>query len=441
MFDKPYKKQKKVTPLSEEALKRFDKEIPQRRGDWYTPRSHTDEDADIADDEEETENAEASHAADFETNADVEEAPTETVDEEKPSKKNLRMHPSEVPKRLQFSQDADPEIAPRPSSERMSRLRAEALAEAKAKHRSVEERRQSTDFRSAHRDAVKAKRSQSQSKWEDETGTAPRKKSTIGLLELLGVLAVVVIGIVLVSKFTNREKSEVSQTALEEEVPFASVPQQSMEEVLQGFYQCKTVDQMLAYVRAPESVEPLMRKWYASHPIIPTRIEILRSTEGMVSDGVINAPDQLWVTANTVRLIDHQESASVMAERTQNAYKIDWESAIAISEEALGTFLENQPATAGEFRIRISPSDYYNYHFEDKEKWDCYRISSENDLFSCFGYIARGSAMARKLNSWWYPGEVAIPIIAKLKFPTDPQEKNAVEIEEVLQKNWIKRYD
>lgn len=445
MFDRPYKKQKKPTPLSEEALKRFDKELPQRRSDWYTPRSHAEEDEEKTDDPENealTEEQENAQPADFESNVDVEEgAQPDTVESEGNPQKSTRMHPQEVPVRLRFSEDSDnEEVAPRPSSEKMAKLRAQALEEAKARHQTSADRREKADFRSVHREAVKAKRKQQGAKWDNEAGATARKIPRIGMLELLGILTIVIVGIVVVSRFAGSDKSEVAQTApFLEEVPFSSIPEQSMEQVLAAFYQCKTVDEMLAYVRAPEIVEPLMRAWYASHPIQPTRIEAVNSTEGMVSDGAINAPDQLWITASTIRLVDHQTSATVVVQRTRDAYKVDWETATAASEEAFESFLKKRPTATHEIRGRIAPSDYYNYHFEDKKSWVCYRFSSESDAYSCFAYVARGSALEGKLSNWFYPGENSIPVILKVKFPSDAKG-NEVEIVEAVQKNWIRFY-
>ncbi|MGK0184320.1 MAG: hypothetical protein ACI9R3_000086 [Verrucomicrobiales bacterium] len=452
MFDRPYKKQKKSTPLSEEALKRFDKELPQRRSDWYTPRSHAEDDEQVADDpenKEHTEELKDAQPADFESNADADEnadaddgvEPDNVTSEETPPE-NTRLHPQEVPGRLRFSEDSDSEeVAPRPSSKKMARMRAQALEEAKARHQTSADRRKGADFRTVHREAVKAKRKQKGAKWDDGTEATVRKKPRIGMLEVLGVLTIVIVGIVVVSKFTGSNKSEVAQTALPEEVPFSSIPEQSMEQMLEAFYQCKTVDEMLDYVRAPEIVEPLMRAWYASHPIQPTRINLVNSTEGMVSDGVINAPDQLWITANTIRLVDHQASANVMVQRTKDAYKLDWETATEASEEAFENFLKERPAAKREIRGRISPSDYYNYHFEDKERWVCYRFFSKSDAHSCFAYVARGSALEGKLGSWFYPGEDSIPVILTVKFPADARGNEVeVEVVEAVQKNWIRFY-
>ena len=439
----PYKKQKKSTPLSDEALKRFDKELPQRRSDWYTRRSHSDEEPMG----EERENGNEAAADDVEPNADAVaavEAPKRPLPHEAEdiALESKRMRPSEVPGRLRFSEN-DPEVQPRPSSPRMAELRAQAIEEAKANHETAADRRKSDDFRTAHRDAVKAKLRQPNSKWDGDkkrdTGTG-RRLPIIGILELLGGIAIIVVGIVLISKFTRSDRTTVTETTLEEEVPFANVPGPAIEKILDSFFHCNSVDEMLPFVRHPEVVEPKMREWYAEHPIQPTAIEIVNSKEGMVSDGVINAPDQLWVTVATVRRADSSKIVPVMVERTEHGWKVDWESTAGISETAFVNFVAHRPTTEGEFRVKISPDDYYNYHFDDDSQWTCYRVSSQHDGASCFGYVARGGAVEAKLKDWFYPGETGIPIIATLKFP--PKSDGSVaEITDVTQKNWIKRYN
>lgn len=449
----PYKKQKKETPLSEEALRRFDKELPQRRSDWYTPRSHAededvdadvDEDVEADDDDGGEQGQRLGAASEFETNT----AEADPVDPEPTTQKSTRLRPSEVPARLRFSDGADSEVKPRRSSPRMAELRAQAIEEAKAKHETAADRRKAADFRTVHREAVKAQ--QRGSKWDGNKGSTAntsRKLPIVGILELLGVLAIVVVGVVVVSRYTQRDDTTISETGLAKEVPFANIPGQTIDEVIESFFQCKSVDEMLGYVRKPEIVEPAMRAWYANHPMQPTAVELLNSKEGMVSDGVINAPDQLWVTAATIRRLDSSETAPVMVERTQSGFKVDWESTIGISDQEFETFLTDRPTTAAEFRVMISRDDYYNYSFDDETQWICYRVLSQKAGVSCFGYIARGSAVEAKLKGWFYPGETSIPIIAELKFPADPAATAAtvgnvgsvVEITDVVQKNWIKR--
>ncbi|MDA0813240.1 MAG: hypothetical protein O3C21_12740 [Verrucomicrobia bacterium] len=430
----PYKKQKKETPLSDEALKRFDKEIPQRRSDRFMPRSHS-EDADAA-----SEVAEQDPGAASALEASSGEAAP--VDPEPNTQESTRLHPSEVPARLRFSDSGDGEVKPRRSSPRKAELRAQAIEEAKAKHETAADRRKAADFRTLHREAVKAQ--QRGSKWDGNKDGAPntrRKLPIVGILELLGVLAIVIVGVVVVSKYTQRDSTTVSETGLAKEVPFANIPGQTIENVVESFFQCKSVDEMLGYVRNPEIVEPAMRAWYAIHPMQPTAVELLDSKEGMVSDGVINAPDQLWVTAATIRRLDTLETAPVMVERTQSGFKVDWESTIAISDQEFETFLTERPTTAAEFRVMISQDDY---SFEDETQWTCYRVLSQKAGVSCFGYTVRGGAVEAKLKGWFYPGETSIPIIAELKFPADAGDNSAttasmVEITDVVQKNWIKR--
>ena len=78
-------------------------------------------------------------------------------------------------------------------------------------------------------------------------------------------------------------------------------------------------------------------------------------------------------------------------------------------------FLTKRPTEAVEFRVRLSPIDYYNFGFADDAKWQSYRLDSPDGEHSIYGYTERGSVLDARLRP--PPDTKSMPVLLSLRFP------------------------
>ena len=309
------------------------------------------------------------------------------------------------------------------------------------------------DFRTLHREAVKkmgakdiARFDSSSEAKADEKRVRPRSSGTPGALFLPLAIAAIAVGAVLVIVFSGAlggRPEHVETREQNQDTPMVKLPTDGVDLVLDRFFGAKTWEAAASVVRHPEIVEPLMEDWYTTHPYSPAEFEIIQVNEGMMSTGEINATDQLWIVHLDVKVGSDSTPRTVLLERTEAGYKVDWESYVDHSKIPFEAFASKEgeiPNEPLEFRVSINRSEYHNYDFADPEKWSSFRIQNPYSENVLYGYIKKGPA-ADAVEPLFYYGEISIPVILKLKYlNADGRKQGLVEIVEVIQKNWVRRY-
>ena len=123
---------------------------------------------------------------------------------------------------------------------------------------------------------------------------------------------------------------------------------------IRDFLEAATVDELIATVRQPERVAPLIRQYYATQPFAPASYMRL-PLPGSV------APHRNFLLTR-IELADGTRK-SLALERIGDSLKVDWESWVGHSEISWNHFVDQQRTVAHTFRAIISPDDYYNYRF------------------------------------------------------------------------------
>ncbi len=194
------------------------------------------------------------------------------------------------------------------------------------------------------------------------------------------------------------------------------------------FLEATTVAQWLSLVRNPEAVESKIRAFYPDG-----RIEPLGLGEFNMGDAM--AVQDPWVTV-TLRT-GKQEARSMAFVMTPDGFKIDWESWAGWSEMTWDKFLETRPAVPQRFRVNVFPTDYYNFAFSDDLKWQSYRLESTDGEHSIYGYVEKGSELAKQIHL--DKDAKQIPMILSLKFPEGGTSNGQVVIDKFIADGWVEK--
>jgi len=253
-----------------------------------------------------------------------------------------------------------------------------------------------------------------------------------------GLFALVVLGVVGSmlggrGKGPARAGADSGKPAAAPVVTAAAVPEKSdsarladAEPVIRGFLEATRVDDLLGYVRHPETAEPRMRRHYPGGVIQASGLSEIVIASGLTRTGRISSV--------SIRTGSHEEKP-IAFEETPQGVKIDWESWVGWSEMPWAGFMEARPTSASLFRVNLSAVDYFNFAFSDDRKWQSYRLESPDGEHALFGYVEAGSVLDSRLKP--PPDVKRTPMTLSLKFPENAASPNQVIIEELVAEGWV----
>jgi hypothetical protein len=194
------------------------------------------------------------------------------------------------------------------------------------------------------------------------------------------------------------------------------------------FLTATSVDQCLPLIRNPETVAARMRAYYPSGVIPALGMSEFNTRGGLAMlEGMVSAG---------VRTRDQNEKTMAFV-ATGAGFKIDWESWVGWSELSWEKFRETKPVQASRFRVNVYATEYYNFAFADDLKWQSYRLDSPDGTHTIYGYVEKGSELARSLHL--DQDTKMSPMILALKFPTDSESRDQVEIVQVVTDGWVEK--
>ena len=208
------------------------------------------------------------------------------------------------------------------------------------------------------------------------------------------------------------------------------------EKIVQKFIAADGWEAKSAFVRRPEEVIPLMKKWYQTHSaasITGERTDNMR--KALVGNTYLVFMEMRLGEDLTSRFfaIEH-----IPGEKPEDlgTYLVDWETSVGYQPMELSEFRAKQPRDPVIFRVLVKPESYYNYGFEDKEKWVSYRLvyPGEND-FEIYGYIPLGSELAAQMEKQLF---TEASLVLELKYPETAVSRDQVLITRIVHPAWYK---
>ncbi|MFT4548904.1 MAG: hypothetical protein ACI8XO_003575 [Verrucomicrobiales bacterium] len=224
--------------------------------------------------------------------------------------------------------------------------------------------------------------------------------------------------------------------AVNREVPISvfleSVEEEAAAAIIDGFLSAQTIEDRLPYVRDPERVRPLMKKWYARDGVVTDWPD----GEVVLRDKLIDKGRYFVRLAINFPGIGHRIFA---VEQTKESFKLDWETATGYQPMPYEEFIAQRPKTPVEFRVKLKPSDYYNYQFSDKNVYRAVELSYPgHNEFKLIGYLELTQAWAKPLSNMLDSG-MAPSLIVTLRYPDilpAGEDQYQVQIMSIASDSW-----
>lgn len=210
----------------------------------------------------------------------------------------------------------------------------------------------------------------------------------------------------------------------------------SAEKVVRQYLAADGWEAKAAFVRRPGEVKPLMQKWYTTHPSKPLTGEATSNfRKALVGNTYLVFLEMRLGQELTSRFFAVEHIPGPKPEDT-GTYLVDWETSERYQPVELYDYRAKQPADPVTFRVLVKPDAYYNYAFEDREKWLCYRLVYPGDEdFEIFGYVPRGSDLAADLEKLLF---IEANLMLEVQYPQPAVSRDQVIIKKIVHPSWYK---
>jgi hypothetical protein len=271
-----------------------------------------------------------------------------------------------------------------------------------------------------------------------EVGRERKKSKWRRRFEKAALVLVLAAGVLLVmnyiwSTWKSRSTEAAEIVPIAEDTDVVGEEARMARETVIRFLDAEEFEARAALVRDAERVRPLMREYYGRRGFgaEPYRRLIDQAETG----GGWMYFDMDGLQYLLVEMEDYTVRVLVV-EQTEEGVKIDWESWVIYGEMEWADFKTKRPTELVLMRPIVSSSDYYNFHFADREKWSCYRLSDPRIGGEVYGYAEKDSENDLKLAGLIARKGTAWPVV-KLRWPAEGRSDRQVEIVEILSDRWV----
>ena len=207
----------------------------------------------------------------------------------------------------------------------------------------------------------------------------------------------------------------------------------TIERAVRNFFDSRSVEEMLRYVRHPERVRPLMESYYAESSLKPLRFESFLSLEPLTIDHSAS----YWVVF--CELEGAVQSQLMLESASVNEAKVDWETFVCYQPMDWDEFAKSRPeGYTGDFRVYVEKDELHSHEFSDSSAFDCYRLTALNGDEVLFGYVPRGLGLGLRLDKLTAGNEnQEVPMLLRLHFPKDIKSPRGVVIREIVSPRWF----
>lgn len=230
----------------------------------------------------------------------------------------------------------------------------------------------------------------------------------------------------------KKETRSILEREVEEELSAVDMVD-TLERVAREFYDSRSIDELLRYVRHPERVRPLMEDYYSRHELKPAGVESVESMDPLT----IDSSGGFWLITS---ILQSQGRSQLLLEALDtDSAKVDWESFVCYQPVPWEEFVSERPSGyTGEFRVYVEEDHFYAYEFSDSEKYQCLRLTTLNSDQPLYGYVERESLMAKEISEQLRGGgPLSNPMILRLHVPGNARSKRGVLVEELVAPRWM----
>lgn len=206
-----------------------------------------------------------------------------------------------------------------------------------------------------------------------------------------------------------------------------------IENATREFFAASDIEGLLAWVRHPERVRPLMERHYAQQPMVPNRFVRAKNLRPLTLDNRGN----FWIKA--VELEDGTDRNLIIEVSDTGEPRIDWETLVCDQPMAWDDFTTERPEGASlDFRVYVERDNFFSHEFADSSMWLCYRLTALGSEETLFGYVRRNDALGQKIEEVINRNQGrSAPMILRLGIPEGLNSRRGLMIEQLLSPRWL----
>ncbi len=217
-----------------------------------------------------------------------------------------------------------------------------------------------------------------------------------------------------------------------EDLPFEIREQEikNGDALMSKFWNAHTWAEKASFVHDSVRVEPLLQRHYETErqTDIPhgslKNVAFYRMGGGLIQH----------------RVYGRKEGAQVielaMRRQASGSYLLDWESYVGASEQSWDEFMRLKPTDATLFRVYASLGDYYNYGYDDSNRYVSIRLTSPNQEKTIYGYCERNGPIARDF-AGVINNRSLVPLTVKLSFRPGATSSECVNLDALVATRWL----
>jgi len=208
----------------------------------------------------------------------------------------------------------------------------------------------------------------------------------------------------------------------------------TLDGVVRDFFDARSVDEMLRFVRHPERVRPLMENYYGKEAPEPRRVMQVNSLKPITID---KRRGDFWMVSCD---LNNQLRVDLLLEAlSAKEAKVDWETFACYQPMAWNEFARTRPGGySGDFRVSVQRDNFHSHEFADSETYDCYRLTAMDSEETLYGYVRRKTALASRMAELTEGMDGSpVPMILRLHLQEGLDSPRGLHVLELVNPRWV----
>ena len=232
---------------------------------------------------------------------------------------------------------------------------------------------------------------------------------------------------------SRKEDSVIPDSSVIEELPIAEIQADvtAAQALLKRYWATAKWEDRLPLVREPDRVKPLMQTFYESQmgtdPLPGSQLGVARFR--------IDGLEVIHFTFESSRPSVVLEVA--MLRDSSGVFRIDWESCVGYCDKTFVQLRLQRPTEPVLLRTVVQLDDYYNFEFDDPQKFICVKMISPSGGYSLFGYAKRSGEIGEWLERELAGQGVSRGLTVLVAYPPKAQSDQCVAIQAILADRWL----
>ncbi|MBG7608192.1 MAG: hypothetical protein IZT59_09230 [Verrucomicrobia bacterium] len=207
----------------------------------------------------------------------------------------------------------------------------------------------------------------------------------------------------------------------------------TLERTVENFFDSRSVDELLRYVRHPERVKPFVENYYSTTDLAPLRVESIISYDPLTLDNLAT----FWMIL--CELSDGSKGQLLVEALSGDTAKVDWETFVCYQPMEWDKFAKDRSGGyTGDFRVYVELDSFYTHEFSDSDYYVAFRLTTLNSEEVLYGYVDRRTMLAKRMNKLIAENRGApAPMILQLEVPENVLSKRGVLVKKLLCARWV----